>query len=424
MIDRTGGRNTNRGQEEVVENEAPNPTSPVVRVLLIEDDPDVSALLQEMIKGAKDPTFDLESAQRLSAGLNRLTEGGIDVVLLDLGLPDSEGIETFLEVKRKAPTVPVVVLTGLDDQDLAVKAVREGAQDYLVKTDIKGRRLVQSIRYAVERQRPLARLEKKVENLRRRTDELRKTNRHILEEQELVLKEEKLTVLLQMAGAIAHELNTPISVMMGFVDLMKGHKDVPEELTEYLAYILETSEELANIVSRIQNIRHYETVPYCGDVSIINIHQKAKVLLVLNSDSEAEAILPVLKELDNVEWTQAGGVEEALQAVDQIRFDLVIVSGSVAPGAVFDRIEENEEGESKTPMIVIGGAESEAADFRPAHNRTRDYLPLAFVNSRSLSLSIAKALEKARLQRELERIQSRMTELSSPSLSPIQRSGP
>src|SRR5262249_45467525 len=76
-----------------------------------------------------------------------------DVVLLDLGLPDSDGLDTFLELRRHAPALPVVVLTGLADETLGARAVQEGAQDYLVKGQVEGRVLARAVRYAVERRR-------------------------------------------------------------------------------------------------------------------------------------------------------------------------------------------------------------------------------------------------------------------------------
>ncbi len=122
-------------------------------VLLVEDNPGDARLIWEMLAEAKGTRFDLQYASRLSAGLERLAAGGIDVVLLDLSLPDSQGLDTFARVQAQAPQVPVIVLTGLDDETLAIKAVREGAQDYLVKGQVDSHLLARAIRYALERAR-------------------------------------------------------------------------------------------------------------------------------------------------------------------------------------------------------------------------------------------------------------------------------
>ena len=127
-----------------------------MRVLLIEDNEDDVLIIRETLAEVRSASFDLECAGRLSTGLERLAAGGIDVVLLDLGLPDSQGLETLGRVHAQAPEAPIVVLTGLKDETLAVKAVQEGAQDYLVKGLVDGKLLARALRYAIERQRLLA----------------------------------------------------------------------------------------------------------------------------------------------------------------------------------------------------------------------------------------------------------------------------
>ncbi len=123
------------------------------RVLLIEDRVvDVRVIRAALAKG-RDVTFDVVCCERLSQGLQHLAAGGIDVILLDLGLPDSQGFETFMQVYTQEPDVPIIVLTASDDDALAIQAVQAGAQDYLVKGRVDWNLLVRSIRYAVERHR-------------------------------------------------------------------------------------------------------------------------------------------------------------------------------------------------------------------------------------------------------------------------------
>src|ERR1700676_4867654 len=123
------------------------------RVLLIEDNPGDARLVREMLGEEKGNAFSVECADRLGTGLNRLTQGNIDAVLLDLTLPDSGGIETFARTRHESPEVPIVVLTGLDDETLASQAVEQGAQDYLVKGRVSGDVLGRSIRQAIGRKK-------------------------------------------------------------------------------------------------------------------------------------------------------------------------------------------------------------------------------------------------------------------------------
>jgi diguanylate cyclase (GGDEF)-like protein/PAS domain S-box-containing protein len=126
--------------------------SELVRVLLVEDSPDHAALICAKLKRATRLRTEITHVGRLSSALECIADGGFDVVLLDFSLPDSFGIDTFRRAHEAAPRLPIIVLTSLDDNELAVQAVREGAQDYLIKREADTRLLVRSILYAIERQ--------------------------------------------------------------------------------------------------------------------------------------------------------------------------------------------------------------------------------------------------------------------------------
>lgn len=128
-----------------------NPSSKTIRVLLIEDSPEYAEVVRIMLDKVTGARFDVVCARRLSQGLEGLAAGGIDLVLLDLRLPDSQGIDTFNRVYEQTPSVPIIVLTATDNDELATESVQRGAQDYLVKEQVDGRLLAHAIRYAIER---------------------------------------------------------------------------------------------------------------------------------------------------------------------------------------------------------------------------------------------------------------------------------
>ena len=125
-----------------------NPTT--TRVLMIEDNAEFAAIVGHLL-GQLEVEFEIESAGKLGEGISSLAGNDVDVVVLDLSLPDSKGLETLAAVRACAPLLPIVVLTAADDEQLAIEALQRGAQDYLVKTEINGRVLSRAIRYAVER---------------------------------------------------------------------------------------------------------------------------------------------------------------------------------------------------------------------------------------------------------------------------------
>ena len=121
-----------------------------VNVLQIEDSETVVQLTRSMLADANGATIELESVESLSEGIKRVARGGIDVVLLDLILPDSQGLDTF-RILNAAAKVPIVIFTSVDDEEQSLVALREGAADYLIKSEVTPKWLTRSLRYAVSR---------------------------------------------------------------------------------------------------------------------------------------------------------------------------------------------------------------------------------------------------------------------------------
>ena len=221
------------------------PNSEITRVLLIEDNPGDARLIREMLAEARGGLFDLECADRFSTGLERLAAGGIDVVLLDLGLPDGQGLDTFVRAHTQAPDVPFVVLTGLDDEALAVQAVEAGAQDYLVKGQVDSNPLARALHHAIERKRAEQALKEYSERLEEMVEERTKELR---DAQEQLVRREKLAVLGQLAGGMGHELRNPLGAIKNaayFLNMVLEEPD-PEvkEALEILEEEVGTSERI------------------------------------------------------------------------------------------------------------------------------------------------------------------------------------
>lgn len=176
-------------------------------------------------------------------------------MLLDLGLPDSSGLETYQKVYETVPNVPVVVLTGLDDEAVAVSAVKKGAQDYLVKGEVDNRTVLRSLEYAVERSRLLLKLKKL---------------------QELVLQSERIKVLIETAGAAAHEINQPLTSIFCMAELLKKDLDRDRDATEQqqkLDSIIDAASQIKDIVKKMGNVKQYITKPYLKGVDIVDFEE-------------------------------------------------------------------------------------------------------------------------------------------------------
>lgn len=139
---------------------------PHIKVLIIEDDEGHAALILRFLTKAENIYFDTELTGLVSSGLDLLGQKNFDIILSDLGLPDSTGMETFVKLHSRHPDIPVIVLTALDDETTALSTMQSGAQDYLVKGQIDTSQLIRSIQYAIERQKLITELAKRLKEIK------------------------------------------------------------------------------------------------------------------------------------------------------------------------------------------------------------------------------------------------------------------
>ncbi|WP_017716618.1 sensor histidine kinase [Kamptonema formosum] len=137
-----------------------------MQLLLVEDNRADAVMLQEILTEDSAVPVRLTVAKRLTEAIERLEADSFDIILLDLSLPDTQGLDTLLQVQERAPSLPIVVMTGTDSEELAVEAVRKGAQDYLVKGQVDGQQLMRAMRYAIERKHTLEALRDSEERFR------------------------------------------------------------------------------------------------------------------------------------------------------------------------------------------------------------------------------------------------------------------
>ena len=124
-----------------------------IKVLLIEDNVGDCELILKMLESSEIAEFKLTHTSRLTSGLKLLETGKFDIILLNLGLPDSVGFESFKSTLELHPAIPIIVLTGLANEETGIQAIKYGAQDYLVKGEFNGKLLVRAIQYAIERKK-------------------------------------------------------------------------------------------------------------------------------------------------------------------------------------------------------------------------------------------------------------------------------
>jgi sigma-B regulation protein RsbU (phosphoserine phosphatase) len=206
-----------------------------LQVLLVEDNAGDARLLREMFSKERPDSFNLTHLSRMREAEVHLAKGGVDIVLLDMGLPDAYGLDTVRHARAAAPHVPIIVLTGLDDEELASEAMKEGAQDYLIKSQIENRALPRALRHAIERHRMEAETE-------------------LIRTQQLRLKDEFLS-------HVSHELRSPLTSIYSFstiiADGLAGTTSPQQD--EYLQIILRNIRQLQSMIEDLLEVTQAQT---------------------------------------------------------------------------------------------------------------------------------------------------------------------
>ena len=268
--------------------------SKLTRILIIEDNFRDVRLIQEMLKDVPSFDFEFEHVERLDKGLEYLKNDKFDVLLLDLNLPDSFGIDTFIKAYNSAPHVPIVILSGAADEEAAIDAVHEGAQDYLMKGEVDGKLLARSIFYAIERKRTEEELIKHRDHLEelveKRTLGLKEVNKQLrkevnerkqAEDEIRASLEEKKILLDEIQQRIQNSLKTIISIIDAeyFPNGCKNSDELNQETqnrakaVELINEKLYQSEDFAIIdfASYIKDMINYLFDFYSVDSNLINL---------------------------------------------------------------------------------------------------------------------------------------------------------
>jgi signal transduction histidine kinase len=225
-------------------------------ILLVEDNPGDSRLIREMLADVADSKVEVVVAETLADGLRAARGRVFDAMLLDLSLPDSAGLDTLRAARVATPAVPIIVLTGREDDDLAAAAVGEGAQDYLVKGHVDGEMLARSIRYAIERkraERDLAEYYSRLESVvAERTIQLTRANNRLV-----AATEAKSRFLASMS----HELRTPLNSIIGFSGVLQQGLSGPltPEQSEQVGFISGSGKQLLGLINNVLDIARIES---------------------------------------------------------------------------------------------------------------------------------------------------------------------
>jgi C4-dicarboxylate-specific signal transduction histidine kinase len=335
-----------------------------INVLLIEDNPGDARLVREALKETADPCYRVEWVRLLSLGLDRLAAGGIDVLLLDLGLPDSQGLATLAAVHASAPHMPVVVLSGAVDEQFAVEAVQASAQDYLVKTHANRHVLTRSLRYAIERKRG-----------------------------EEALRVARVLTMGELAASIAHEVNQPLAAVVTNAEaaLRWLAADPPnlEEVRDALLRISRDGNRASQVIGRIRSFLKKGD----GQAAALDINQaiqdavaiargdlvKGRVALRLDLSSPLPSVVGDRIQLQQVVLNLVMNGSEAMYSTAEDSRELVVSSRHV-------------DGPEGHPAVLVAVRDSGAGIKPEDTNRMFDAFFTTKAAGMGMGLSISRSI--------------------------------
>ncbi len=372
-----------------------------ISVLLIEDNPGEARLIERMLEGVWGAPFKVEQVDRLSAGLDQLASEGADIVLLDLSLPDSRGFDTFAKAQAQTPQVPIIVLTGLDDKELAVQAVREGAQDYLVKAEViegQGEQLVRAMRYAIERKRTERALRESQEEIHRRAAHLEALN--------------TIIALATAADDLENLLDTTLDHALHAVQLEQGAiwladkmslRDFPPDVDRHLLQSTINQSTLSDVVA-VEDWRQVQAPEKLAAVTSIveRLGVQASLSVPILAEGRPVGGLSLAaseprswseEEVDLVEalGRQIGATAERLRLLDELCSQAQELEASIKQLQELDRLKsefvQNVSHELRSPLALILGYAELLVDGAMGPLTAEQLGPMEIISRRAHMLS-------------------------------------
>ncbi|MDB9415710.1 hybrid sensor histidine kinase/response regulator [Microcystis aeruginosa] len=269
-----------------------------IKVLLIEDNLAEARLLKEILKGNEKKEFYLVNVSRLSEAISLLQQTNFDVILLDLTLPDSQGLESLAPLLIAAPKLPIVVLTNTNDDNLALAALRQGAQDYLIKREVSLEILTRSLCYAIER--------KQMEEALRESNEALKMS--VIERTNQLEKAQELNQLkTEFVSMLSHDFRNPLNKILLSAGLLEESRDrlTKDQQVSYFRMIRSAIKDMDQLLTEVLLIGRADSGRlYCqfDPVDLLDYCQKLLESFIVKPENQSAIISQIEGSLERGLW--------------------------------------------------------------------------------------------------------------------------
>jgi len=347
--------------------------NPLIKVLLVEGDPADAALFQDLVK-AENSGLTVQWEDRLSSAMEIMAAEHFDIVVMDLDLPDSKGIDTFAKVHEDFPYTPIVVLSGMDDQDVAIRAVQTGAQDYLIKGRAKGDSIVRLIKYSIERQR-------------------------LLSECDRNLKEIKTLRGLIPICAWCHKVHSDQGYWERVDRYVEDHSEASFSHSICPECLEKTEPE---IFARIRQ-ESPEFLERAAEARPVASHE-IRILLVEDDDRDAELVHTLTSDIGDmrIQIKHADRLTAAIELLQQERFDLVLSDLGLPDSRGIETFVRLNTICPDIPIVLMTGVDDKEMAAAVVRSGAQDYVVKGEIDGALLYKTILYAIERHKMRRDLQ----------------------
>jgi two-component system cell cycle response regulator len=384
-----------------------------IKILVINDKKANILAIADLLKDIEAEIIDAYSQDDV---VSLTLEHEFALILIDLDMTGLDGFESarIIRDNGRIKFTPVVFISGENrDTKLIAKGYELGCVDYIFRP-IDHQIFQSKVKVFLD----FFHSKKEVENinlkLQASIEQIEIVNMKILEQQEKLIEEERLKVLLQMAGATAHELSQPIQVLIGNVELMEMVLEDGEDISEYVGKIKESGRRIAQVAKKIQNLKHDRIITHDASTKMIDIHQSTNILYVEDSKRDFNRFKKLFTLNHEIDIQHVKTIQQAFKVIKEKKshIDIIFLDYILKSGTAFDFMEQCGAAGIEIPVIVVTGYGNEKIASQLIKAGAYDYFPKSELDANSVIRSINNSIEKARLRKELELVHKKIAENS------------